>query len=163
MLLLGGNKANQTFCHGQILPQGLPNICLNNSPQELKILIDFKMLARRDGEVGVGGGSREMRGEEQPSTCQRRSLRSRCPRRQPAPGPGCAPPPPPRGLRCPRRCRPHAPSPPSASCPPPRRQTAPGHLGLGCSAKVPAVAGVGSAGRGGDLGPGTSAPFREEF
>lgn len=65
------------------------------------------------------------------------------------------PPPPPAALS--------APSPPSASSPPPHRQTAPGHLGPGFSAKVPAVAGVGSAGRGGDPGPGASAPFREEF
>ena len=52
VFLGGGNKANQTFCHGPILPQDLPNICLNHSPREPKILIDFKMPARRDGELG---------------------------------------------------------------------------------------------------------------
>lgn len=158
MLLLGGNKANQTFCHGQILPQGLPNICLNNSPQELKILIDFKMLARRDGEVGVAGkGGNYRRGANVYLPA------AKPPQPLPSPGtgergPGCAPPgePPP----------PAAP-PPAAPRPPRRRHPAPGHLGPGCSASGhggrAAVAGVGSSGRGGDPGPGASAPFREEF
>lgn len=92
LLLLGGNKANQTFCHGQILPQGLPNICLNNSPQELKILIDFKMLARRDGEVGVAGkGGNYRRGANVYLPA------AKPPQPLPSPGtgergPGCSPP-----------------------------------------------------------------------
>lgn len=64
LLLLGEKKANQTFCHGPILPQGLPNIGWNNLPPELKILIDFKMLAQRAQRAQ----RLEMIGKEQTST-----------------------------------------------------------------------------------------------